>query len=415
MVFFLVTASLAASAVPVLCGAPQQWQSIGPPGGDVADLVYAPGNPARVYAVVKTESGQVYVSSDSGLNWSRLAAFGEPVYSMAIDPSNTQVMYVLGKEAVMKTTDGGATWTRSAFGSYWYGEGGEIAVHPLDPQLVLATGYNCYLAPASWESGVAFFKSVDGGESWSSACLDATWLRGQGLAIAVNPLDTGEFFIAGYESDRNTGFGRIYRTVDGGLTWTNTAGAWTYSVQDILVDPAHPATVLAATTWFVQRSLDGGLTWTLCPGGYEAHTLAVDIFDSSNIYAGGTSAVYRTTDGGAHWTGFGVGGGGVCQAFLAQGSELFYGSASGIRRSGNAGTSWQVSQNGLLACDARSLVVAPSSPRTIYVVSGDSIARSNDGGNTWEFTAAALCSGWQGNVGVDPLNANIVFALDAGG
>ncbi len=404
---FVVMISWAASARTDLPA--QGWESLGPPGGDVADLVSVPGHPARVYAVVKSEPGQLYASEDSGQNWTKTATFEEPVYSMALDPWNPEVMYVLGKEAVMKTVDGGATWTRSAFGDYWYGEGGKIVVHPLDPQLVIATGYHCYLAPASGVSGVAFFKSVDGGGSWASACLDVTRPCGQGLAMAVNPFDTGEYYIAGYEGDSSTLFGKVYRTGDGGATWTDITGPWDHVVEDIVLDPIFPATVFVATSRHVYKSVDSGLNWMPVLSGL-LHTLAWNTIDPNVLYAAGEGAFYRTTNGGADWVPFSLSAG-ACQAFLAQGSELLYGTSSSIIRSANGGTYWGLSQDGLNASTVKSVLIAPGSLRMLYGVVGDSIVRSDNSGDDLQLLTNIFEPGSLGQVVVHPLDSSILYAV----
>lgn len=393
----------------------QGWVSNGPPGGDIADILAAPDDPGRLYAVIKSAAGQIFVSRDSGGNWTKLAAFSEPVYSLAINPSDPSAMCVLGNEGVWKTSDGGANWTRSAFASSWYGEDGEIAVHPLDSKLVFATGYQLYDAPASGASGAAFFKSTDGGESWSALCLDRDHARGQGLGLAVNPLDTGEIFIAGYETDSPIKSGRLYRSRDGGATWTDLAGSWEFAAEDVLVDPGRPATVLVATRWCVLRSTDGGLTWASGLGGKIVHTLAADSFSPGTFYAGGDSSLWRTVDEGINWTDLKIGYLGTCQAFLARGQELLFGSSFGLWRSSDSGKIWQLGQDGLNAASVGTVLAAPASPQVAYAVSDNTIImRTTDGGASWTF-ASCFDPGALNQVVIHPTDPDVLYAISSCG
>ena len=393
----------------------QGWVSHGPPGGDIADILAAPDDPERLYAVIRSENGQVFISQDSGQSWTRLTTFSEPVYSMAIDPSDPSVMYVLGKEAVWKTADGGAGWTRGVFASSWYGEDGEIAVHPLDPQLVFATGYQLYEAPVSGASGAAFFKSVDGGESWSSLCLDRDHARGQGLGLAVNPLDAGEIFIAGYETDSNIRSGRLYKSGDGGTTWTDLAGSWEFAAEDVLVDPVQPATVLVATPWCLLRSTDGALTWTSLLGGKIFHTLTADPLSPNTFYAGGDNVLWRSVDGGVNWTDIQLGYVGTCQALLARGQVLYYGSPVGIWKSPNSGMVWEFSQNGLNAANVQTVLAAPTLSQVAYAVSDRSIVmRTVDGGESWALASRFAPRSLE-QIVIHPTNPNVLYAITSCG
>lgn len=391
------------------------WESIGPPGGDVADVVSAPGNANRLYAVIKSNHGQVFTSTDAGLSWSRLAVFSEPAYSLAIDPSNAAVMYVLGRTSVMKSSDGGSNWTRTQLGSYCGGENGEIAVHPLDPDLVLATGYAYYNAPASWETAVAFFRSADGGASWSVAPVKTGCSGGQGLGLAINPQILGEVFIGGYEYDLSMSSGRVYKTTDGGSSWTDVSGPCSsYQVRSIILDPGNPARVFAGTPWFVFRSLDGGLTWSPNHGQAFANELAFDTLNAGILYAGWTKGVYRSTDGGVTWVFLPSGSTGDCQSLHASGANIYYGSETGLFRSGDAGTTWQSSQSGLNAASIQSLAVSPCWPSLVYATAGARLFKSTDFGEIWGEPPYVFSLGTVGQIAADPSDPDTLYAVRKG-
>src|SRR4029077_1906032 len=131
--------------------------------------------------------------------------------------------------AYFKSTDGGLTWSRRRFGSpavYVIA----VAVDPLSPNIVYAGTQN---------EGV--FKSTDYGETWASV---GSGLSGAITYLTVDPTKSGQLF-----ASTATAF---YLSEDGGKSWTSVLNmpAWT-----ITIDPNTPATVYAtARTQGVFRS-----------------------------------------------------------------------------------------------------------------------------------------------------------------
>jgi photosystem II stability/assembly factor-like uncharacterized protein len=392
------------------------WKSIGPPGGDVADIVSSPNDASRLYAVIKSDHGQLFTSADAGQRWTRLSVFSEPVYSIAVNPSDPGMMYVLGRTAVMKSADGGASWSRTELGSHRYGENGEIAIHPLNSNLVMATGFYSYNAQTSGETCVAFFKSTDAGGSWSLVPVNPVRYEGRGLGLAVNPFDVNEAYIGGYEIDPFLGVsGKIYKTVDGGSNWMDVSvpGIY-YAVESIILDPGNPARVFAGTPWYVFRSTDGGQTWSQNMGQAFAHELVLDPLNANTLYAGWTHSVYRSMDGGITWSLMPAGPAGDCQSLLVSGGNVFYGSDLGVFKSGNAGATWQASQDGLNASTVQSFAVAPLWPRLIYAAIGSRIFKSTDFGETWVEPPFVLDLGTVGQIAVNVSNPDALYAVMKG-
>ncbi|MFB0537673.1 MAG: AAA family ATPase, partial [Anaerolineae bacterium] len=126
--------------------------------------------------------------------------------------------------------------------------------------------------------------------------------RGDVLDVAIAPSD-GQWV---YATIKGKG---IYRSTDGGLSWTMVA--INGSGQDILIDPANPRRVFIAVWAGVLQSTDGGGTWNMIrrglPQDQQVAALAWDPGDKRVIYAGlraspvTGSAVYRSTDGGETW------------------------------------------------------------------------------------------------------------------
>lgn len=152
---------------------------------------------------------------------------------------------------------------------------GAVAVAPSDPQQVwVGTGEPASVRSNSQGRGV--FRSGDGGTTWTSAGLEESEQIG---AIVIHPRDPRTVWVAalGHLWGRNPERG-VFKTTDGGATWArvlfvdDTSGA-----LDLAIDPRNPD-VLYATTW--QRFRFG----------------AGDMLEN-----GPGSGLWKTTDGGAHW------------------------------------------------------------------------------------------------------------------
>ncbi|MFQ6037080.1 MAG: WD40/YVTN/BNR-like repeat-containing protein, partial [Candidatus Aminicenantales bacterium] len=151
---------------------------------------------------------------------------------------------------------------------------GDLAVSPSDPQTIwVGTGEN--LMARSSFAGMGVFKSTDGGKSWSYTGLAETHHIGR---IVVHPKNPDIVYVAalGHNYTFNEERG-LFKTTDGGKTWkkilfvSEKAG-----VVDVVMDPSNPE-ILYAASWERDRK-----AW-------------------NNVGFGEGSGVYRTMDGGATW------------------------------------------------------------------------------------------------------------------
>ncbi|MCC6649805.1 MAG: glycosyl hydrolase [Candidatus Eisenbacteria bacterium] len=177
-------------------------------------------------------------------------------------------------------------------------------------------------------AGGGVWLSKDGATTWKPVFDKHTQSIG---AIKVSPKDAKTVWVGTGESwVRNSvsvGDG-IYKTIDGGDTWTRMGLEKTERIARIVVNPKHPDTVLVAATGpafsdsperGVYRTLDGGKTWTKVLYVNEqtgAADIAMDPQDPNTLYAsmwqyrrkawtfssgGPGSGLYKSTDGGATW------------------------------------------------------------------------------------------------------------------
>lgn len=176
---------------------------------------------------------------------------------------------------VWKSTDAGQTWLCTTDGFLTTAAIGALAVAPSDRNVIYAgTGEACIRNDVSHGDGV--YKSADGGKTWSNMGLRDTRHIGR---VVVHPGDPGLVYVAalGHAWGRNKQRG-IFRSRDGGKTWqhilykSDRAGS-----HDIALDPLNPQ-VLYAAAWQAQRH-----PHTLVSGGEEC-------------------GLWRSVDGGDTWT-----------------------------------------------------------------------------------------------------------------
>jgi photosystem II stability/assembly factor-like uncharacterized protein len=259
-------------------------------------------SPATIYT---GGYGGVFKSSDGGANWQQLPyeigdAYYKMVRSLAIDPDNSQILYMVDEEVnnIYKTTDGGTNWQnlklKDSLPNVFSLE--FVTVDPKKPSNVYVVGQYDVTGTVS-----ALFKSTDGGNSWKETTIDPEASIARVLAIdPVNPsvLYTGcNYYLFLQPNIRR--FGRIYKSTDGGDTWEMVFEKEDYIFRSIAIDPKNPQTVYAGYGSGIYKSTDGGTNWQELTAD---RGLAITIDPATQtIYAAGYAKVIKSTDGGATW------------------------------------------------------------------------------------------------------------------
>jgi hypothetical protein len=365
------------------------WASLGPDniGGRVLSLAIDPSNPQVIWA--GSASGGLWKSvtgGDGAAAWSRVET-GFPslaVSTLVLDPSNPQVMY-LGT--------------------------GEISRY--QRPLVGTPG-----ARASY--GIGIIKSMNGGATWQETGL--TWTFDQHrvvLSIRIDPLDHMVLWAATSEG--------LYKTIDAGANWTLAHAS--LMAMDVVIDPNDTRRIYVAhgqlnstTDPGIYRSTDGGASWVQLGGGLPVSNfgrcpLAIRPATSgpSVVYAGVSNAdtrevvgLFRSTDGGDTWTDI--------AAVNWAGGQAWYDNIIGVSphdpnlvlcggldwyrsTQGGAGlgqvTYWYNGDMGVIPAggqegspdyvhaDQHAIAFHPTNPQVVYVGSDGGIFKSSDGGQTW--------------------------------
>jgi hypothetical protein len=212
-----------------------------------------------------------------------LSAAGIPiagrVSGLAADPTDANTFFVAAAGGgVWKTTNGGTSYT-SLTDTQSTLSMGSIAVAPSNHLKIYAgTGEANNSGDSNF--GLGILVSNDGGTTWTlSTGPSGVFQRVAVGKIAIDPTNAniayaavGDVVFNGFCCS-NTG---IFKTTDGGTTWTNTTTSIdaSYSWSDVVVDPNTPTTIYAAhgdiyaqnSTNGVYRSTNSGTTWSLLGG-----------------------------------------------------------------------------------------------------------------------------------------------------
>lgn len=257
-----------------------------------------------------TAGGGIWKSTDSGTTWGpvndRFPSLG--MGSVLIDPNNSSVVYggfgestfngdALEAGGLYKSTDGGANFSLIPSTAN-FKDIGEIAVQPGNSNVILL----------GTRAGI--MRTTDGGTTWTSFQTSKAFYN-----VTFNPSNPNNA-IASYLDLTNFSTNGAYYTLDGGATWAASTGTQVndfYGRSVYGFTPAAPTVVYAVQgvsngTANVFKSTDSGANFSLVRNvnvGSTQHwydnALWVDPTNANNL-AMGALDIWRSTDGGANWT-----------------------------------------------------------------------------------------------------------------
>jgi photosystem II stability/assembly factor-like uncharacterized protein len=423
------------------------------------------GKPGREFDLVK---GVVYKTIDGGKNWKAVWRGDNLARYIWIDPQHPDTLYVStgifdreaansdpadsakahpGGEGIVKSTDGGLTWTHANQGldNLYVGS---LFMNPQNPQVLLAGAGNnqysdkpgAYLSTdggASWRrtldcgdtvtsvefavsdpriayaaSPTRFFRSDDGGLSWTGVtAAEGSWgppgvVAGFPIDLQVDPRNPNRVFVNSY-------LGGNFLSEDGGATWAVASKGYTGAQsRDIAVDPVEPGRVLTAGRSGLFKSMNGGVDWVGLqspPNRFnEFNAVAIDPKDGRHILGASnwTKAVAESHDGGRSWamrdshlvgeTPFAY----RTLAFAPSNPELVYaGTGSwisagtfsdalpgkGVYLSRDGGTTWTAANDANSnSAQVANIAVHPMDPQTAYLAAlGSGLLRTTNAGSSW--------------------------------
>lgn len=400
------------------------------------DIVIAPASPAILYACGSSHNpfapyytAVVFRSSDGGVTWRDVTPdFMRSqlhTWAVAVDPTNPNRAYVTfdghSDSGVARTRDGGSTWEKQASPA-WMGYVFALKIDPADSRTLYGAGES------------VFFKSTDGGVSWTPVqngyygAGKRILARGKTVHVAsvggiFRSVNAGGSFAPGHKGirasevvdfalapaatgNRTGSAATLYAGVDGYGLFKSTNGGSAWAKVDDFPGSDRPVSVAAAKTdarrvYFttynnlfprVSRSLDGGTTFepALQGAGCLNLRLSVAPSDPNRVLAAG---------------------------HLGPG---YSGGVAGLYLSSNGGMDWTEAQlSTVVGTFADTGVYAPSRPSTIYAAARTAagtptVLRSLNGGKAWTKVGAPTDPDWTvstiSGLAVHPTKPNTLYA-----
>jgi photosystem II stability/assembly factor-like uncharacterized protein len=302
---------------------------------------------------------------------------GAAVSSIAIHPTNGQIIYAGTSNHIYKSRDGGESWALSD-----EGVGGvrmmSLAVDPRSPAQVYAGTF-----------GEAVWKSWDGGQHWVPDNLGLKEHISIVSSIIFDPEQPATMYLGATVG--------IYKREDPGAEWVERVhGMESVYVVPLVADVKHPGTFYAGTTGGVYKSVDRAEHWQPineglsieAMGGAMSHGVNAIVLhpnDPSTLYIGTTRGLFTSTDGGKQWTqNRTIPPGSVAAlAINPANPSILYAGGTGVFKTTDGGSTWTAVNAGLTNTAVRVLAIDPGRPETLFAGTNSGLFKTVDGGQHW--------------------------------
>ncbi|HWC95279.1 MAG TPA: hypothetical protein VG456_00980 [Candidatus Sulfopaludibacter sp.] len=333
------------------------------------------------------------------------ATMGGRVDDFAVVESDPRIIYVgAAAGGVFKTVNGGQTW-QALFEDQSNPSIGDLALAPSNPSILyVGTGEPNNRQSASWGNGV--YKSMDGGATFTHLGLKETHHIGR---IVVHPTDPNTVFVAAqgdlWGPNKERG---VYMSTDGGAHWNQTLFInEDTGVNDIAIDMQSP-NILYASAYERRRTVFG--------------------FDGG----GPGSGIYRSTDGGLHWTRLGAPGGPgrglpatgdmgrIGLDIYRKNTNIVYalvehGTLGGVYRSEDKGATWaRMGDTNPRPSYFSQIRIDPNNDQKLWL-GGVNMYMSEDGGRTFVQTRFRDVHSDVHGIWIDPANSDHMLSGNDGG
>ncbi len=406
--------------------------SSGLPSDEIRSTAVDPNNPSTVYA--GTLNNGIYKSIDAGMNWFSINNNIDlaRIDNIVMDPSNTDIIYLAGNEpatgdGIFKSIDGGITWTKLPVNvSYSWPSGNYIAIDPSNTNIIYSISYQ------------SIFKSVDGGSNWTESQITPHHVN----TIVIDPSTVGNpaterTLYAGTDTEgvfKSTDSGQNWAAVNNGIRALNFPRSRSHSLA---IDQYNPQIIYTGSINGGLKSTDKGQSWgSLDLNEWQAGTLATHATNPGVVYAFQHN-LWKSTDFGDNWAQI-TGSGDVCCfgdgdfVIAPSNPSIFYLAGSwsgstpnGIYKSTDSGSTWNLMNNGLTTENIRTLAVHLTNADIVFAgTMGDwpidptvdyGLFKTTDGGVNWSHVNCGLPEVLHINqIAIYPVDPNCMYMASEG-
>ena len=399
---------------------PEWVQTNGPAGGYISDIEIDPSNPSILYAA-GSRTG-IYRSVNGGDNW-YLVDFPIPMGTeiIEIDPNNSAVLYS-DYNNLSKSIDSAKTWQAITTG---FGDSAWTEVFELDP---LNSNHIYMAGNRRDESGVAVYKSENGGSSWvnigspinapeKSDVTDLSVMGNGKLFVGINDLELQTWHK-----------GKVFYSDNDGQSWNeiNFGQSEDRFIVSVYVNPHNLQEVWITegplyneilTQPTIYRSDDGGSNWqSVTFPETKSHIMGAS--SDGKMYLDGP---YYTSDKGNTFVMIKLpdeirANDMYDIAIHPANPNILYlpTRAGGIAYSKDYGSNWVYKNEGILTTRITHIKGSPIDPATIFASSfdGNGTFRSMDYGQTWKYLdPGGLFHPWVDELTIDPVSPNNIWYI----
>ncbi|MCW3990738.1 MAG: YCF48-related protein [Candidatus Bathyarchaeota archaeon] len=384
----------------------------------VDELTIVPSDPNIIYDIA--DIGLIYKSEDAGETWENWnnGFHHESVYAIEVDPVDPDVIYVMNNGfGMFKTVDGGDGWHYLLYSpDYSY----TIAIDPSDTSIVYS-GYNRKV----FENASRVYKSTSAGEDWE-VVLEIPDSEAV-TSVAIDQQDPDRIYAGATGAS-----GEIYFSDDKGQTWATLNDLFTFSTihaqNQLAVSPTDENTVYA-TPWGagLYKTTDAGATWVELKNAptVSIASITIDPTDTDNVYiADRTQAIlYGSDDGGQTFEEVFDAGpmySRLMKVKLDPGDPgTIY--VSAFRHNAIMGSLFRIRDGetsditGSIPRAIIDIAIDPGDPETIYVsLHGENVYKTEDGGENWENLENLPLTGVF-DIEIDPSDTDVLYTAAIAG
>lgn len=366
----------------------------------VSGIAIDPGNTNTVYILTgdgdgsHTRSAGVMKTTDGGSTWNNTGLFWDITtiskkgYKLAMDPNNSSVLYAIMTDGVYKTTNAGTSWNNIKTGSY------------RDFEFKPGSSSTLYLVSTS-----TIYRSNNAGSTWTTV---QTISGSNRIALAVTPANSNYVYAL---CGKSSGFNGIYRSTNSGVSFTlrsNTPNIMGYSSSGndtrsqswydlaCAVSPTNAEEVYSGgiNVW---KSTNGGTSWSISSYwiegsagfGYTHADIHELVAYGGAIYCGSDGGVYKTTNGGSNWTDISSGLA-ISQFYrfggTPQNNNLYIGGTQDNGTNIIEGPIPDLVMEHVFGADGMEAAIDPTNSNTMYMMyQGGALQRSFNKGSSWSY------------------------------